>query len=194
MIRKLYSTKRLVLRPLVPDHAVWYECYVNRPPAKNAFDRAPSKASACTKDKFAKVVARHRRVAKEDRVYIFAAFLKSTGEMIGAIDVAIICRPVYGLGNLGYQLDNRHWGKGYGQEMALKACEIAFRDLGLHRLEAAMDVKNRRSQKLARAIGMRSEGIRKKYLYEDGHWLDQRAYVMTPEMMDIRPASPNPEI
>jgi RimJ/RimL family protein N-acetyltransferase len=94
------------------------------------------------------------------------------------------------MANFGYQVHNCYWGKGYGREAAKAALKIGFSQLCLNRLEAAIDRENPRSLALARAIGMRREGVKRNYLYEDGAWTDQIVFVANPADAGLRAAKP----
>jgi [ribosomal protein S5]-alanine N-acetyltransferase len=98
--------------------------------------------------------------------------------------------------NLGYGIHNHLWGRGYATEASRAALDIAFRELGFHRVEASMIPANRASAGVARALGMRPEGVRKGYIYfsptrADGTgWTDLMAYSLNAEDLGIRPRPP----
>jgi [ribosomal protein S5]-alanine N-acetyltransferase len=83
--------------------------------------------------------------------------------------------------NLGYQIFNNFVCKGYGVESVTRAFKLAFSDLNLHRLEAAINLDNKPSLALARKCRMTYEGIRKNYLFENNRWVDHHVFSMTPE-------------
>lgn len=177
----------MILRPYrVTDHSKWFESYVTRGPAKNKYDRGPMEPRQCTKIHFRKMLKRQERMARKDKGYIYAAFHKRTGALIGAMDIFVIARDHYQMGNLGYQLDNRYWGQGYGKELARAGLQIGFSDLKLNRLEAAIDPGNKRSIALVRSIGLRREGIKKRYLYGERTWDDHVVYVANPEDIGLK--------
>lgn len=184
MKRKTYKTNRLILRPYkVSDYATWFNAYVNRLPARNRFDKKPFDPKKCTKREYKKIIERHKKLAQKDSTYIYGVFLKNSGVLVGAIDIFVICRETYGAANLGYQIHNRYWGKGYASEAVRASFQIAFEDLNLHRLEAVMDIDNKSSEKVARKSKMHKEGIKKHYWFQDDGWADQLIYAITPEML-----------
>jgi RimJ/RimL family protein N-acetyltransferase len=87
-------------------------------------------------------------------------------------------------------LHNRYWGLGYAREAAAAGLVVGFRDLKLNRIEAAINLDNRKSIRLVRAIGMRREGIKKRYWLEDGEWVDHLIYVANPEDVGLKPHKP----
>ncbi len=185
------KTQRLEIRPYrLNDFEVWRTASLERLPARNRFDRGPVKPSECTISRFKKMLRRHEGLAKKDKVYIYGVFEKKSGTLVGAIDIAIICRSVYQMANLGYQVHNRFWRRGFGRESAMAGLKIGFSQLGLNRLEAAIDFDNPVSQKLARSIGMRREGIKKNYLFENGKWIDQIIFAAGPRDIGLKPTKP----
>jgi len=141
----------------------------------------PVDPKKCSKQIFEKYRKRHSRDAKKDIAYIYCIFEKQTGTLIGVADIFIICRSQYQMGNLGYKILNCHWGKGFGQEIARATIEFGFKHLKLNRLEASIDRGNKRSVKLVKAIGMRPEGIKKRYWFQNGRFDDQITYSANPE-------------
>lgn len=189
--RKPVKTPRLILRALTAaDYAVWFDAYVNMAPKKSKWDKSPMKKSECTKKIFTKVKHEHEQLANSDDYYRYYVFDKKTGAIIGQIDFDIFVRGSHQFANFGYQIYNRHWGAGYGQEAARAGLEIGFRDLKLNRLEAAINLDNKKSIRLAKAIGMRREGIKKRYWYEDGEWQDHLIYTANPEDIGLKAQKP----
>lgn len=190
-VRIIERTLRLELRPYQEsDYLTWFDAYVNRQPKRNAWDNGPLDPLKCTLGVFKKLVQRHEELAKEDKVYIYAIFERQTGTLVGIIDIGTIYRENYQSCNLGYQLFNREWGKGYGREAAKAALELGFRRHRYHRIESAINLRNTRSVKLARAIGMKYEGVRKHYLYENGKWVSQHIFALTPEDIGLQAYPP----
>jgi len=55
--------------------------------------------------------------------------------------------------------------------------DIAFNELGFHRLEAHINLDNIASQKTAEAAGMSFKCIRKGFIFEFDEWTDNMIYV-----------------
>lgn len=191
MRRQEFSTRRLILRPLKKsDYLAWYDACVNSLAKQSRWDRGPLAPKLCTKKWFTKVRKKHGLLAKKDDYYRYYVFEKKTGAIVGHIDFDIYVRSTHQFANFGYQIYNRHWGKGYGQESAAAGLRIGFQQLKLNRLEAAINLDNRKSIRLVRAIGMRREGIKKRYWFEYGKWVDHLIYVSNPEDIGLRPPKP----
>ncbi len=188
MKRKEFRTRRLILRGLKKtDYEVWLDAYTGGHPQKNRWDLEPSKPSECSRKIFEKVRKEHDRLAEKDDYYRYYAFEKRSGAIIGQIDFDIYVRSTHQFANFGYQIYNRHWRNGYGKEAAKAGLKIGFQHLQLNRLEAAVNLDNRISIKLSKSIGMRREGIKRRYWYEFGKWTDHIIYVANPEDIGLKP-------
>lgn len=191
MKRQETRTRRLILRALdTADYKVWFDAYANGLPQQNRWDRSPMKPGQCTKKFFHKLRREHEALAKNDDYYRYYVFEKKTGAIVGQIDFDVFVRSTHQFANFGYQIYNRHWGKGYGKEASLAGLKIGFQQLHLNRLEAAINLDNRISIKLAKSIGMKREGIKKRYWFEYGKWTDHLIYVANPEDLSLKPKKP----
>jgi ribosomal-protein-alanine N-acetyltransferase len=163
---------------------------VNTLPAQSRWDFGPKSPKVCTQARFRKVLARHKRLAREDDYYWYGVFSQKSCALIGHIDFDIFVRSTHQFANFGYQIYNRYWGQGYGQEAAAAGLRIGFRQLKLNRLEAAINLDNRKSLRLVKALGMRREGIKKRYWFEYGKWVDHIIFVANPEDIGWKPQKP----
>lgn len=191
MLRLEVRTKRLILRLLkISDYNVWFDSSVNRLPSQSKWDIGARVKKECTKAIFLKLVRRLRQLENEDDYYRFYVFEKKSGLIIGEIDFDVYVRSTHQFSNFGYQIYNLYWGKGYGQEAAKAGLKIGFKDLKLNRLEAAINLDNKKSIRLVKSIGMRKEGIKKRYWFEHGAWVDHLIYVANPEDIGLKPRKP----
>jgi RimJ/RimL family protein N-acetyltransferase len=62
-------------------------------------------------------------------------------------------------GEIGYALGREHWGKGYMGEALRALLDFAFREAGLHRLEADVDPRNAASIQSLERLGFQREGL-----------------------------------
>lgn len=86
--------------------------------------------------------------AEDDKGYLFRIFKKKNdGGYIGGVIIKTIKRQHFQWAEVGYWLLNQHWGNGYGVEVVEAAIDIAFKELGFHRLEAHINLDNIASQK-----------------------------------------------
>ena len=171
-------SKRLELRPYkIQDYQAWIDAYTKRKPKQHKYDGGPHDPKETPKKWFRKLIAKHSRLAKNDKVYVFGIFDRVSRRHLGTIDIATICRDWYQWANLGYVIHNTEQGNGYGKEAARIGIAIAFTKLGYKRIEASINLDNRRSIYLAKVIGMKRESIRKEYIYENKQWIDHVIYV-----------------
>lgn len=108
--------------------------------------------------------------------FFFHVFRMPGEHLIGAVNVMRIQRSVAQSAQLGYWLGEGFSGQGHGRASVERVCEFCFRDLGLHRLEAAVRPDNERSISLLTGIGFRAEGTARGYLKIDGQWRDHIIY------------------
>ncbi len=181
--QKTYQSKRLLIRPLkLSDYSAWSQSltqYADQPDKHDVSAVSPEKR---TREFFRTRVLNQKSTANKDLAYIWNLFLKNTGELIGHVDVATIMREPYQMANLGYFIIHAHRRQGYASEALAATISGVFRDLRFHRLEAAIDVDNRASIKLARAAGLYREGIKKHYWFQNNRWEDQVIFIATPEL------------
>jgi len=176
------KTKRLLVRPLsVSDYSTWKDTNLLLPAEKNKWDRKPKLPIEVTRSKFQKILSSQRKLRNADKFYDLAVFERASGQLIGTVAIMDVLRGLGQSAYLGYFINNPFWGKGFGKEAALAAIDIGFKDLKLHRLEAGIEPTNRRSIMMARSIGLRKEGLKKRAVYLRGEWVDLAMYSATCE-------------
>jgi len=186
-----YKTKRLIIRPLeLSDYEAWVDAYVNGYEKSSKWDRSPKSLKKCDHETFTKLYNRLNDLASKDDYYRFTIFEKDTLTILGEIDFDIYVRSTHQFANFGYFIFNRYWGLGYGLESSSCGLKIGFKELKLNRLEAAINLDNKKSLRLVEAIGMRKEGLKKRYWYENGHWTDHLIYVANPEDINLKGRKP----
>ncbi|SCW44280.1 ribosomal-protein-alanine N-acetyltransferase [Paenibacillus tianmuensis] len=117
----------------------------------------------------------------QDKRYPFGIFLKETGELIGDISLFEVKRGPLQKCMLGYSLDQRHNGKGYMSEAVRLVVEFAFKEAGLHRIEAGASPRNAGSLRVLEKAGFRSEGLARKNVKINGIWEDHQMYSLLDE-------------
>lgn len=93
-------------------------------------------------------------------------------KLIGKIKLSNIVYGVFQSGFIGYSIDEQFQGKGYMKEAVNLLCDYAFKEMGLHRLEASTLDNNNKSQFVLKRCGFNELGINKKYLFINGEWRD----------------------
>jgi ribosomal-protein-alanine N-acetyltransferase len=95
--------------------------------------------------------------------------------LAGAIGIRIDRFRPY-VGELGYFVDEKYWGKGIASEAVKLAEEIGFGKLGLKRIEIMMIRKNKASENVAAKCGYKKEGIVRKKIFLNNQYHDGYLY------------------
>ena len=97
----------------------------------------------------------------------------TTGEkIIGSVAFNNIVWGAFLSCHLGYKLDKDEINKGYMTEAIKKGIDIIFNEYGLHRIEANIMPRNKRSLRVAEKLGFYNEGLAYSYLKINGKWED----------------------
>lgn len=104
---------------------------------------------------------------------------------IGCIAFNNIIKGAFLSCHLGYKMDKDEINKGYISEAIKKGIEIAFEDMKLHRIEANIMPKNKRSMRVVEKLGFYNEGLAKKYLKINGKWEDHIHMVLLNERVQL---------
>ena len=177
----------MILRPYkFTDFDLWRETFLSLGEPKNRWDKGSRTKDDLTIAKFKKILATQKQNRDKDYFYDLIAFDKKTGAIIGFASLMEVSRGIFQNAYLGYGVLNSHWGKGFGKEMVCEILKIGFKDLKIHRIEAGIEPKNRRSLALAKSVGLRREGLSKRRLFLNNEWLDMNIYAMTADELGFR--------
>lgn len=140
------SGRRVILRPFsTGDYQAWREANLNTLEKQNKYDSPKCRPQAISQTSFRVRVKRLRAKAKRDECYVYGVFNKKTGQHLGTVSLYLIMRQGLNWANLGYEIYNQFWRNGYATEAAKLMIEIGFRDLKIHRIEAAMELDHKGS-------------------------------------------------
>jgi ribosomal-protein-alanine N-acetyltransferase len=84
-------------------------------------------------------------------------------------------------GEIGYWLAKPFWGRGIMTAVVQKACEYAFAEFGLVKVEAHVFADNIASAKVLQKCGFVQEGYLRKHYLKDGRFLDARLFALVKE-------------
>jgi [ribosomal protein S5]-alanine N-acetyltransferase len=98
--------------------------------------------------------------------------LDETGAVVGRINLNTIVGGAFQSASLGYWLSEDAGGRGLATAAVTEVVEIAFTELGLHRLEAGTIPENIRSQTVLAKNGFIQFGYAPKYLQIAGRYSD----------------------
>jgi len=108
-----------------------------------------------------------------DRDNVFLAIvLKDRDRHVGNIKLGPI-NWFHRFADIGIMIGEKDcWGKGYAGEAIKLLVDHAFAELNLHKLTAGCYSTNQGSVKAFQKVGFEIEGVRKKYFYCDGGYVD----------------------
>lgn len=168
------TTRRLVLRRIRASHWPHYWDMSKNPEVPVYAGFPTPKTPGDTRRAVALMVREWDRPPMSRRQY--SLFRKSDGAWVGGVTVRW---PHRGVAELGYSVNQRFWGKGYAPEAAARLIRWAFQEKGAHRVQATCWVKNRRSQRVMKKLGLRREGLLRGYLKRAGVVRDECVYGLT---------------
>ncbi len=118
--------------------------------------------------------------------HAFFIFQRDGDALVGGITLSNIRRGVAQAGTIGYWI-GRPFAR-HGHMTAALDClaEYAFRQLGLHRIEAACQPDNDASRELLRRFGFEEEGRARLYLLINGRWSDHLLFGLVREDYQTR--------
>lgn len=96
--------------------------------------------------------------------------------VVGRISISGIVRGAVEAGSLGYWVDKEVTGRGIATFAVRAAVAIAFGALGLHRLQAEVQVGNDASVTVLERCGFVEFGLAPAFLRLGGHWADCRMF------------------
>ena len=108
---------------------------------------------------------------QEPRIkFQLAVTLKSCNQLIGNCGIRMD-KPNALEANIGYELDPKHWNRGYATEAAHAIVDFGFSRFGLHRVWSWCVADNVGSAHVLEKLGMRLEGrLRENEHYKGRRW------------------------
>jgi ribosomal-protein-alanine N-acetyltransferase len=121
---------------------------------------------------FYTVEGQRERIERQfaDGVHPFA--ILDDGAIAGAINVFHIVRESLQSCTIGYWIDRARNGRGLATGAVEDAVAYAFRELGLHRVEAATLLDNVASQRVLEKAAFERIGVARRFLCINGEWRD----------------------
>ncbi|WP_214402029.1 GNAT family N-acetyltransferase [Pseudonocardia lacus] len=106
--------------------------------------------------------------------------VRDSGRLVG--DVVLFFRSREdATGEIGYVFHPDVGGRGYAREACSALLDLAFHQLGLHRVFARLDSRNEASARLAARLGMRREAHFVRSVWAKGEWVDQLVFAVLAE-------------
>ncbi len=180
--------RRVLLRPLTrQDFAAWQQ--VRRRNRERLRRWEPQPIAGRTdigedQRAFAERCNARRRERQHGTGYGFGVFINK--RFHGEMNLSSIQRGPFQSCYVGYWIDEAVAGNGYTPEALVVATRFAFEDLGLHRLQVAIVPRNTASLRVVEKLGLRYEGLAKRYVEINGVWEDHYRFAITEEEWRMR--------
>ena len=114
---------------------------------------------------------------KERTCYFFAIIEKKSKSYVGSIGFTVTEKNSKGgIGALGYFILKDYWHKGYTTEAVRKVIEVAFDEVGLHKITTGCIYENTYSEKIMIKCGFKKEAHFTKHVFHQGQWKDRVEY------------------
>ena len=115
---------------------------------------------------------------EQPRNHAFLVCRSDTDEIAGVVNITNVVLGPFCSGYLSYYVFSGHERQGFMREGLQAAVRSAFKELGLHRLEANIQPGNEASIALVRSIGFSKEGYSPRYLKIGGQWRDHERWAI----------------
>lgn len=153
------ETDRLILRKFrLSDAAQMFKNYTSRDKVTQYLTWCPHKNMDDVKGYLRNIVLPEYN---KKSTYRWAIVWKENSEVIGCIDVVKNDEKLL-RAELGWVLGDDYWGKGIMPEAAKAVIKHLF-EVGYVRIEAIHDARNLKSGRVMEKIGMKHEGLLRKY-------------------------------
>lgn len=170
-------TERLLLREFRESDLDSLHAYASDPEVARYMDWGPND-EATTRDFLDRALKAQTTWPRED-VNLAVEHL-ADGRVIGSIRLGLK-DPANRTADLGYSYNRAYWRQGYGTEAARAVLAVGFETLGLHRIWATANVRNRASWSLLAKLGLRREARFQRNLFVKGVWRDTYLYAILAE-------------
>ena len=167
----------LVLRPLkLRDKKEWTKLRQRNQDWFRQWESTVPDEFSDGKASFYQIVKNLRIEAKAQRSLPFV--MEIDKKIAGQITVANINYGSTRSAYIGYWIAEEFAGKGYTPLAVAMAIDHCFEVLNLHRIEITIRPENLKSLRVVEKLGLRSEGLRPKYLHIDGDWRDHLVFAI----------------
>ena len=156
-------TKRLILRPFTVEDAPDVSRLCNNYELYKTTLSLPYPYTVSSAQQW---ISGHADHFSEGSAYEFAITDKESGRLIGCVGLSH--NQAHRHGELGYWIDQDHWGQGVASEAAEAVVRFAFDVKGYHRVFARHFASNPASGRVMQKIGMAYEGLQIGHIYKDG--------------------------
>ena len=116
---------------------------------------------------------------KEDQGFPFV--IEYRGEVVGQLNIANVLFGSVSSAMLGYWIAPNFAGKEITPTAVALAIDYLFNIVGLHRVEIDIRPENTASLRIVEKLGLRYEGLKKRFIHINGDWRDHYIFAITHE-------------
>ena len=165
------TTNRLLLRHILPDDAEALFTILSDEVAMEFYGNEPHQSLDGTRELIRQIQARYA----QREALRWGIALPGEDRLIGSCGLFHFDAG-FDRAETGYELNRAFWGKGIMTEAMSAVLTFGFRELGLHRVEAMIDIANESSKSLLLKLGFTYEGnLRQRYPFRD-HFEDEHYF------------------
>ena len=162
-------TERLLLRkPVQSDAEPVFRGYAQDPHITRFLLWAPHRNIGETRD----FLRRTADLWKQGKEFTWAIETTASGELVGMIALRISPPRA----DFGYVIARAHWNNGIATEAAQVLGRWALAQEGIHRLWALCDTDNPASVRVLEKLGLKREGILRRWMHHSGSELPRDCY------------------
>lgn len=175
------TTPRLTLRPMSMRDAADIYAYSRDPEVARHVLWDAHKSLADSKAYLRYIVKQYR----DGMPSSYGMVLNATGRLVGTIGFMWYNQENNST-EVGYSLARSQWGQGLMTEALSAVIDMAFRELGVHRVEAQHETDNPASGRVMLKCGMRHEGQLRGRVFNKGRFVDVELYAVLREDWVLR--------
>ncbi|GFZ29822.1 alanine acetyltransferase [Clostridium zeae] len=172
-MQKLYETERLILKILdETDAGQVLDYYMRNRDFLEEWEATKDEEFYKKETHETQLKNDFENISKENMLRLWIYTKEDENKVIGTLAFSNIVRGAFWSCFLGYKLDEAEINKGYMTEALRNGINIMFNEFKLHRIEANIMPKNKRSLRVIEKLGFYNEGLAYKYLKINGRWED----------------------
>lgn len=165
----------LLRPPVMRDYAAWAQLRAQSRAYLTVWEPQWAR-DELSRSSFRRRLRQYQWEAREDLGYAYFVVHKADGALLGSVTLSNVRRGVSQTASVGYWIGLPYANKGYMTDAVQGLATHAFRNLGLHRLEAACMPANAASARVLTKAGFTCEGRARSYLKIEGVWQDHDLY------------------
>ncbi|CAB4591176.1 unannotated protein [freshwater metagenome] len=164
-VRSIRARDARPLRKLLMDNRAWLEKWEATIPGYSVLPPVGD------------IIRSLLRLARQNQAAPF--IIEHDGEVVGQLTVSGLSFGSLSSGSIGYWISQDRAGRGITPTAVALVVDWCFTGLGIHRIEICIRPENVSSLRIVRKLGMRYEGLRRRYIHIDGDWRDHFCFAVT---------------